>query len=59
MVVGNESMGVSEEIINLADEKIGIKSKGIVPCLNVSNFVAFIIGISLRELIKSEQKEPR
>lgn|SRR3990167_3108059 len=47
-VFGNETNGVSTEIWWMADAVVGIKSQGIVPCLNVSNAVAFIIGYNLQ-----------
>jgi len=45
IVFGNENTGVSTDAIKLSFAKIGIKSNGIVPCLNVAASVASILGI--------------
>ena len=47
IVFGNESTGVSKETFEMSFDRIGIKSRGIVPCLNVSAACASIIGIIL------------
>lgn len=45
IVFGNESTGVSLDLIDISSAKLGIKSKGIVPCLNVSAACASILSI--------------
>ena len=45
LVFGNESIGISQQIKQLAHFNLGIQSKGIVPCLNVANAVAVFLGI--------------
>lgn len=45
IVFGNESSGVSVDLIDISSARIGIKSKGIVPNLNVSASCAAILSI--------------
>ena len=45
IIFGNESYGVSEDAKLFAQEFVGFRSKGIVPCLNVGHACSAILGI--------------
>ncbi|AAM25750.1 tRNA (guanosine-2'-O-)-methyltransferase [Caldanaerobacter subterraneus subsp. tengcongensis MB4] len=49
LVVGNELKGVSEDILNLADERIVIPMMGMVQSLNVSVATGIILYEALRQ----------
>jgi len=44
IVFGNEATGVSREVLGVCVSRIGIPSKGSVPCLNVAAAVAAILS---------------
>ena len=56
LVLGNEAHGVSKKVLDKAVHRIGIKSVGKVPCLNVGHACSAILALAHAELCGKELK---
>jgi tRNA (cytidine/uridine-2'-O-)-methyltransferase len=49
-VFGKESVGLSEEVLNLFDNHLTIPMSSLIRSFNVANSVAFVIGEAKRQI---------
>jgi tRNA (cytidine/uridine-2'-O-)-methyltransferase len=50
LVFGKESVGLSEEVLNLFDNHLTIPMSSLIRSFNVANSVAFVIGEAKRQI---------